>query len=756
MPICKSLSAVASVASFFVSRVDTAVDRQLDGIISRGGEAGTEAAGLRGLAAIANSKLAYQIFKKTFAGERFAALKSKGAQPQRLLWASTGAKDPAYPDTRYVAELIGADTVNTMPPATMDAFRDHGACRPSLEEDVAGARRTLERLGSLGLDLDAVTARLEEDGLRAFEKSYAAILQTVADKKTAVRAQEDEVGAGLSELRRARFVERLWNKDASLWKQEAAHQKIIRNSLGWLNLPDAMAISLGQIRSFAAEIRGERFEHAVVLGMGGSSLSVEVFRRCFEPAPGYPVLEVLDSTNPAALAALEARLRLDRTLFIISSKSGSTIEPNCLLEYFFDKVARKSGAKAGRQFVAITDPGTSMEKLARSRGFRKVFTNPSDVGGRFSALSLFGLVPAGIMGLDLEKLLNAARACARACSTATETAENPGLRLGAALGRRARHGRDKMTLSLSPALEPLGLWIEQLIAESTGKEGRGILPVHGEALGAPEQYAPDRIFVRIALREQPEKDVESRLAALEDAGHPVVRLHLADRYELSAQMFLWEVATAAAGFLLGVDPFDQPDVQSAKDQTKKLLAVLDKGALPKETADMRAGGLAAFADAGLLSALGADKGQDLPLAKVLAAHIARLQPGDYVAALVYAHPEEGVRLQMETLQRDLRRLTTAPVVVQYGPRYLHSTGQLYKGGADNGVFLTLVQPDAAILPVPGQEFTFGTLHRSQARGDFAALREGGRRILRLDLGAAAEQSLRALVNAVEEIALCRS
>ena len=381
----KDLSVCASVASFFVSRVDTSVDKDLAALAAKGGAAAAKAKALMGRAAVANAKLAYVVFKKEFAGPRFAKLKAKGARPQRLLWASTGTKNPAYSDTLYVAELIGPDTVNTMPPATMTAFRMHGACRPSLEEDVAAARTVWAELKALGLDLDGTLRRLEDEGLWAFEKSYGAILAVVAAKKEAVLAAAGESEAGFKDLKKARFVERLWKKDASLWKKEAAHQKIIRNSLGWLSLPEAMAAGLGPVRSFAAEIREEGFRHAVVLGMGGSSLTCEVLRRVFDPVPGHPVLEVLDSTNPATVAALEARLDLGRTLFFVSSKSGSTVEPNCLMDYFFEKISRRSGAKAGRQFVAITDPNTAMEKAAHSRGFRKVFLNPADVGGRFSA-----------------------------------------------------------------------------------------------------------------------------------------------------------------------------------------------------------------------------------------------------------------------------------------------------------------------------------------------------------------------------------
>ncbi|MDD5628440.1 MAG: transaldolase, partial [Elusimicrobia bacterium] len=484
----------------------------------------------------------------------------------------------------------------------------------------------------------------------------------------------------------------------------------------------------------------------------GASLACAVFRWVFAPAPGAPALEVLDSIDPAAIAALEARLDLARTLFLVSGESGGTVEPLCLMDYFFDKVCRRSGARAGRQFAAITEPGTALEQAGIRRGFRKVFLNPSDAGGRFSALSLSGLVPAAVAGLDSGRLLNAARAMACACRAGAQ--DNPGLRLGAALGLRARAGRDKLTLSLPPALEPFGLWVEQLVAGSLGKEGRGILPVHGEPLGAPESYGDDRVFARWALRGQPENGAEERLEELERAGHPVLRFGLADRYELGAQFFLWEAAAAAAGFLLGVDPFDQPEARSAQERTQRLLGGLEGGALPKETADLRAGGLAAFADRQLLASLEAHRGLDLPLRRVLAAHLARLGPADYAAVLAYVHPEEGVRLQLEALQRQLRRISRAPAVVQYGPRYLHSTGELYKGGAANGVFLELVAPDAASLHVPERGFSFGTLRRAQARGDFAALLQGGRRILRLELGAAVEESLRAVVNAAEEVDRC--
>jgi hypothetical protein len=447
------------------------------------------------------------------------------------------------------------------------------------------------------------------------------------------------------------------------------------------------------------------------------------------------------------VAAVEAELDLDKSLFLVASKSGSTLEPNCFFEYFWDKVSRRPGSKPGRQFIAVTDPGTSLEKLSRERQFRKTFLNPSDVGGRFSALTLFGLVPAALAGADAGVLLERARAAAKACSAQTPTRDNPGLRLGAALGANARVGRDKLTLVLDPRLEAFGLWIEQLIAESTGKEGRGIFPVVGETLAAPADYGHDRLFVSLSLRGSSDPKIDAKLAALEVAGHPVVRLELADELDLGAQFFIWEIATAAAGYFLGVDPFDQPDVQSAKDRTKELLTGLTGGALPAEKADFRAGGLAAFSDAGLKDLLRADAGQDRPLREVLSAHFSRADEGDYICILAYIAETDESRRLLEEVRKQVRARTKAPVTVSWGPRYLHSTGQLYKGGSSKGLFLFLSDQEKAVLPIPGQTFTFGTLCRAQARGDAAATLAAGRRTLRLELGASTGSALRAVANA---------
>ncbi|MBI3564531.1 MAG: bifunctional transaldolase/phosoglucose isomerase, partial [Elusimicrobia bacterium] len=451
----KDLSRVASVASFFVSRVDTAIDAVLE---KRPEAAAKE---LLGKAAIANAKLAYQHGKAVFGSKRWTALAAKGARPQRLLWASTGTKNPNYKDVLYVEELIGLDTVNTMPPATVDAYRDHGAGRFSLEDRLDEARAQWDALPKHGVDLAGVMAKLEDEGLKSFEKSFETLMGKLAAKRALLEAENAATDKGLAELEHKRFAERLWAKDAALWKDDAGHQKIIKHSLGWLTAPETSALGMGQVRAFVDEVAAEGLAHVVVLGMGGSSLCVETLRRVLPLAPGRPRLHVLDSTHPDAVTALERELDLDKTLFLFASKSGSTIEPNCLFDHFWAGAQKRAGAKAGRRFAAITDPGTFLEKLSRERGFRKTFLNPSDVGGRFSALTLFGLVPAALGGADAAGLLERARAAAKACSPAAPTRENPGLRLGAALGAHARDGRDKLTLVLDPRLEAFGLWIER-------------------------------------------------------------------------------------------------------------------------------------------------------------------------------------------------------------------------------------------------------------------------------------------------------
>lgn len=519
----------------------------------------------------------------------------------------------------------------------------------------------------------------------------------------------------LSKLKQADFHERLWRKDASLWKSQPEHQKIIQKSLGWLGVPEAMSAGLGGIRGFVSDILAEKFSDTVVLGMGGSSLACEVFASLFPARAGHPRLSILDTTHPGAVSRALARLNLKKTLFIVSSKSGSTIEPNSLLSFLFEKSA-SAGKNAPSRFIAISDPGTSMERLARQLRFRKVFLNPADIGGRYSALSYFGLVPAALMGVDLTDLLTKTRRTAEATRSRSD---HEAYRLGALLGANALSGRDKLSLCLDKGLASLGLWIEQLVAESTGKEGRGILPVMEKSGARPR--GEDRVRVRVALK---------------------------DPYELGSRFFIWEVATAAAGFLLGVNPFDQPDVESAKIQTRELLGGLQNGKLPEEKPHLRAGAMPAFADRELRDLL-TGGGAQTSIREVLTAHLHRLKPGNFCAVLAYLDPAGPCRAPLEELLLKLKESTLAPVTLQFGPRYLHSTGQLYKGGSRGGLFLELTDSQTAAVAIPGQPYDFGVLHQAQARGDFAAMINAGRRVLRIDLGARAEDNLRALVNALK-------
>src|SRR5581483_5742913 len=501
-----------------------------------------------------------------------------------------------------------------------------------------------------------------------------------------------------------------------LWKNEAEHQKIINNALGWLDVAEMMHGRAAELESFAAEIRDAGFQHVVVLGIGGSSLCPEVFRRTLGPQPGWPVLHVLDSTVPAAVLALEKQLELARTLFIVASKSGTTTEPQVFYRYFFDRVKQIKGEKAGANFIAITDPATVLESEAERDGFRRVFLNPADIGGRYSALSYFGMAPLALMGGDVRTVLKRALSGVRSCGADVPLTANPGARLGAALGALALAGRDKLTLVTPPPVDSLSLWIEQLIAESTGKEGKGIIPIAGEPLGAPDAYGKDRVFVVISTEGGATGDAASKLAALERAGHPVLRRVLRDPLDLGAEFFIWELATAAAGALLGINPFDQPNVQESKDNTKRLLAEYkQRGALPEQELVAPGGGLKVFA-ASRAELGGASSADD-----AISAHLERIRAGDYVAITQYIEelPEyDALLLRLRVAIRERWRVATT---TGYGPRFLHSTGQLHKGGPASGVFLQLTSADAVDVPIPGEPFTFGVLKQAQALGDFESL-----------------------------------
>ncbi len=754
----KTVDHIASVASFFVSRVDTMIDADLEYRARHSAaEEKADLENLCGKAAIANAKLAYQRFKEIFYGDRFATLKAKGAQVQRQLWASTGTKNPKYSDVMYLDNLIGPDTVNTVPPATYTAFRDHGKVALTLEQGLSECRDAIAKLAALGIDLKEVTAKLQSDGLASFVGSFDTLVESIEAKRDALVSgihqrltaslgkYDDAVSTAIKEADKGDVIRRIWRKDAALWKEDAPHQKTIKNALGWLTVPDLMIGVEDDLVAFADRIRGVReFKHLMLCGMGGSSLCPEVLRQTFGPQEGYPELLVLDSTDPDAFCDIADQIDITKCLFIISSKSGTTTEPLVFYKYWYDQVGKRK-ENPGECFVAITDPGTLMEQMATDDKFKRIFLNPADIGGRYSALSYFGMVPAALMGLDIKKLLDRSERIVHSCASVVPAADNPGARLGAIMGECARAGRDKLTIVADPKISSLGLWVEQLIAESTGKEGKGIVPVAGETLGPPSVYGDDRLFVSIAVGKL-DGQTDVKLKALEAAGHPVVYRTLTDLYDLGEEFFLWETATAFAGYRLGINPFDQPNVQESKDATKELLEKFaSEGKLHEQPVLVADGTLRVHADDKTLAVLPSSS-----VLEALRAHLARAGAGDYIALLNYIEetPEnESIIQQMRTHLRDATRCATT---TGYGPRFLHSTGQLHKGGPDTGVFIQVTAPDTTDLPIPNQPYSFSTLKQAQALGDFRSLASRGRRAIRVDLGADTTAGLRRLGDLIAE------
>ena len=752
-------SRVASVASFFLSRVDTLVDRRLEALIRETEDAAARARmeALLGKAAIANAKLAYARFKSIFGGPRFQALREKGARVQRPLWASTGTKNPNYSDIMYIEPLIGPDTVNTMPPATLDAFRDHGVVRPSLEEGLEEVGATLAALAGFGIDMGEVTAQLLDDGVKIFANSFHQLMDCISAQRTAVLSGARErqaatlgehqrrVSDRLERLERDGFAGRLHARDASLWSTDAKTQQAIKNRLGWLTVAEKMTGVCDDLTSFADEIRGAGYRDVVLLGMGGSSLAPEVLRSALGVGDGYPDLVVLDTTDPASIRAVENALDPTKALFLVASKSGATVEVQALFAYFMERVKAAKGPAAGENFVAITDEGTPLQELARRYRFRRVFTNPSDIGGRYSALSYFGLVPAALIGVDVAKLLDRALTMAEASASCVAPSEAPGLWLGATLGELALAGRDKLTLAVSPEVASFGAWVEQLIAESTGKEGKGILPVDGETLGGPSAYGDDRLFVHLRL--DGDDSLDEAVGKLAAAGHPVVTLHLGDAYDLGGEFLRWELATANAGAIIGINPFDEPNVAESKENTQRLLeAYRSKGVPPQ------AGRPALQEDGVALFAQEAGGG----LTEALTSFLRQVRPGDYIALAAYLTRTPATEAALQSMRLVIRDGTRAATTLGYGPRYLHSTGQLHKGGGDNGLFILLTADDREDLEVPGQPYTFGALKRAQALGDMEALQRRGRRVVRLhvssDVQAGLDRMAQALRSAVASVA----
>jgi transaldolase/glucose-6-phosphate isomerase len=598
------LSKIGSVASIFVSRIDVATDKRLDKLGDK-----ELADRLRGKAGIANAKIAYARYKALFSGSRWQRLAEAGAQTQRLLWASTSTKSPAYKDTMYVEALIGRDTVDTIPPATMDAFRDHGAVIPdAIEQDVSGARALLSELEEHGVSLKAVTDELVKEGVQQFANAFDKLFGTIAERRRTLREGERsclEITPGSPEMKTAFETEmeiwrkegrirRLWAGDKSLWAGSDEDKWV-----GWLHIVEQELADLNRLRAFTEQVKEAGFTDVVLLGMGGSSLGPEVLGETFGRQAGWPHFRMLDSTDPAQIRAIERAVDLGKTLFIVSSKSGSTLEPNIFLDYFFDRVGAVKGKdKAGEQFIAVTDPGSPLERRAIELRFTCVFHGAPSIGGRYSVLSKFGLVPAAAMGLDVKRLLETTRTMQRSCGADVPPSENPGVQLGVAMGvAAARFGRDKVTIIASPGIADFGAWLEQLLAESTGKQGRGLIPLAVEPLTVPECYGSDRFFAYLELDRQVDPSQRQAVESLERAGHPVAKISVKDVWHIGQEFFRWEIATAVAGSIIGIDPFNQPDVEASKDKTRALTDAYEKShRLPEDAPMFRENGVALYAD----------------------------------------------------------------------------------------------------------------------------------------------------------------
>ncbi|MEQ9501824.1 MAG: bifunctional transaldolase/phosoglucose isomerase [Deltaproteobacteria bacterium] len=738
-------SRIASVASFFVSRIDSLIDAQIDARKAEDPSLASRLDALRGQVAIHNARAAYGIYTELLASDRWAALASAGARPQRLLWASTSTKDPAYRDTLYVEQLIGPDTVNTIPTKTFEAFLDHGEVADTLVQD--GAEAALAELAACGIDLGAAAAQLEKEGVDKFAVAFDGLLSTVAQRREAaltghLSAMDVSIGsfgsdveARLDRLASSSFVRRLWARDGTLFGETSKDHGVAASYMGWLDIAHTMEANVEHLDDLIDDLRDDGVRRVVVMGMGGSSLAPDVFRATFGAQEDAPELMVLDSTVPAQVASMVSAIGDDDTVFIVASKSGTTTEPLAFDSFFW---ARESD---GGQFIAVTDPGSKLERMAMERDFRGIYNGDPEVGGRYSALSPFGLVPAAAMGMDVQDLLDRARLMIGSCDASVPPHANPGVRLGVILGELALAGRDKLTLVCSSSIATFGAWVEQLIAESTGKHGKGIVPIDGESLGAPSVYGSDRVFAHLMVAGDDVASDAEKLAALEAAGHPVLRFVLPEPEDLVQEMFRWEIATATAGHVMGINPFDQPNVQESKTFTKEILEGRDVEKLESVgTFD----GIALSTDA---ANAGVFEGAS-DLAAALKAHLDRAGDGDYVALNAYVEMNDANDARLQAIRHHLRDSKGVATTVGYGPRFLHSTGQLHKGGANNGVFLVITSDDATDLDVPGERYTFGALKRAQEAGDILALSKRERRLVRVHLGADVEAGLDALVKAI--------
>ncbi len=754
-----NLQHVASVASFFVSRIDSVIDAKLAALAPKSALS-TDEKTYEGQTAIACARLAYARYQEWLASPRWQILAAQGAQPQRLLWASTSTKNPNYPATLYVDTLIAPNTVNTIPTDTLTAFRQQENVASMLVTDwqgkIAAAEDQLEHLAEVGVSLDETTHFLLEDGVQKFSDAFDQLLGAVETKRRQLRGttfseQKFSSNINCSEAfarwQTKGHVRQLWQGDAKLWTN---HDEALW--LGWLAAVEGTKAQLESWGQMRAQILRDEIKQVVVLGMGGSSLCPEVLQHSFPAATGHPALRILDTTLPEQIQAVASELPLEKTLFLVASKSGSTVETDTLRAYFFDKLVKLVGVRhAAKHFLAITDPGSDLEKLAREENWFAVVAGTPSIGGRFSALSAFGMLPGFLLGIPFAEFLERAHQMTLSCAGCVPPSQNPGAALGLALATLAKQGRNKLTLFAPPELSTLGAWIEQLLAESTGKHGHGIVPIDEEALAAPHVYGADRILVTWKIRGRTDENQEALLAKLENLGQPVIRIEVDGALDLGAEFFRWEIATAVLGAELGINPFDQPDVEATKLATRTLLEQYRKtGQLPRPLPTLHKNEFDVFADSRFLQRLLPTLDNAPELNALLRAFFASLTAGDYFAVHAYLPHSPQLHDALQALRHRVRDAKKVATTLGYGPRFLHSTGQLHKGGANQGVFLQLTMQSDLKLEIPGQELDFGTLLRAQAQGDFEVLAARERRLLRIEFAQSANDALVQQIRSLEE------
>jgi len=741
----KPVNDIISVASIFISRIDVLVDQLLGMYPSplRDGEIYRPTL-LAGKAGVATARLSYQSFKEIFNSKDWEKLKNKGAHVQKPLWASTSNKDPLYKDIRYVESLVGNNTINTLPDETITAFAAHGILeKDAIEGDIKEAKQFFTDLEKVGIDIDFVTQQLENEGIQKFTDAYNELIGNLANKRLSILGEEaspqegncgsleKEVNAAYKAIDEKQIGRLLFAKDPYLWKTDPEQVKEISRRLGWLNLPDDFTENVEMLIAFALKVKEEGYTDAVLLGMGGSSLCSEVARETFGTTNGYLQLFVLDNTDPAAIIELEKKINIEKTLFIVASKSGNTEETLSFFHYFYQQLKKKNDNNPGNNFVAITDDGTPLVKVAEKYQFRKVFVNNPDLGGRYSVLSDFGLVPMALMGVDIKALLLNAKQMEGSCD-GVPAAANPGVSLGIILGICERHGRDKVTFILSSSISSFGYWVEQLLAESTGKEGRGLVPVNGELPGNPDVYGTDRIFVHMYLPSDNNEADETKLKMLEEAGHPVVRIKVANKIALGGEYYRWEIAAAIAGVIISINSFDQPNVEESKENTSQLLkGWIKDGSFKKVEPILKVENIAIY---GNEKAKQFTSSHHESVGDFINSFTAQVKPGDYIALLPYFLMTSYRTKVLQTWRQQMRDEFKEATTLLNGPRYLHSTGQLHKGGPDTGLYLILIGEEEKDLPIPGEKFGFTTLHQAQALGDFRSLNDKGRRVIFIQLG----------------------